>query len=332
MRRKFSLLVLVCALNWGCGAEALDQPELGIAASATLTTDGTVVLPGIGWGDTGVSGTPRADGSVDWCCTSWIVPLPVAAGDTVGTVTVNVRDNGPGDGFPALADRNSITAMVGTPSADGSNFNALQFATTAANGNTQSIMLTFSPAHVVAAGENLQFRVRAQFPASWPPVPATRPSWVGPVTVKAAAPGGGPRIITAATVNIPVTPGPGRADGPSLGFTSTNWGVNTSTGNDGALFPVRDVPVGATITAVRVKLSDSTSAPATVELLAKEMPGLTAPAWVSKGSATSAGSGAIQLIQFSPGYLVPSSAEMILVAHGISVSPLRVYVAELDYQ
>lgn len=317
-------IVSVLVLLAGCGGAPSEQTT----ASEVLTSAGTVVSPGTGWGDTGVTGTTRADGSVDWCCTSWIVPLPVAAGDAVGTVTVSVRDNGPDNGFPLSADRNSITAMVGTPS--GTGFNALQFATTAANGDVQSVTLTFNPPHIVAQGENLQFRVRAQYPASWPPVPAIHTSWVGPVTMRAPVQAPLPAVV-AATINIPVTPAPARADGPSLGFATTSWGMNTSSGDDGVLLPVHGVPVGATISAVRVKLSDSTAAPATVTLLAKEMPALAAPVWATKGSASSTGSGAIQLVQFSPGYLVPSSTEMGLVVHGISVS-LHVYTAELDYQ
>jgi hypothetical protein len=192
------------------------------ASSGSLSSGGIVIPPASGWGDTGVTSTLNADGSVSWCCTTWIVPLPVAAGDVIGTVSVPVRDNGPNNGFSTGG--NTVVVFVGTPSSDGSTFNALLYATTSGAGDLATVTLTFATPHVVVAGENLQIRLKAQTPGIFGPTPATHVSWAG----AAIAAGPTPQTVETYSIGFAI-PGPGVQLFPGSAFTAPSLALGTST-------------------------------------------------------------------------------------------------------
>ncbi len=326
MQRVISLLVSVCALI-GCAGEE-DRPDMPIrdmwiAEQAVGSASG---VPPLGEAVPPISGFPgdgatvavlaqgwSSPGPVRWHGGQWVMPYAEPPGSTLLNVSCDIWN--PTTSAPA----NVLVEVVSS--------NGQVLGSTSLPASTSVVFRTwpFIGTHTVVDGEQLVVRIS--------PRDATTGAWSSAaqdVTVISCSVNARTAALT--TINLPVVPGPDSAGFASNGWANTYWAVNTDQADQGMILPVRGIPVGATISAVRVKLSDSAGAPATVVLRAKEMLGLTAPAWTSKGSSSSAGSGAIQLVQFAPGYTIPSFTETILVVHGVSVTPLLVYTAEVDYR
>jgi hypothetical protein len=307
--------------NIGLDTWLISHPEWAAVQASGVPPLGEAIAPISGFpGDgaavtTQVGGWSSGPGAVRWHGGQWVMPYTLTPGSSLSNVSCDIWN--PTTSAPA----NVLVEVVS------SNGQVLGSATAPASTSVVFRTWPFVGTHAAIDGE--QFVVRLS------PRDATTGAWTSAAqdtTVIGCAVRSAAAAVAAATINIPVIPTPAGAGFAANGFAVTSWAVNTSAADDGVVLPVHGVPVGATITSVRAKLSDSTGAPATAVLQAKEMPGLAPPIWTGKGSAASAGTGAIQLIQFSPGYVVPASTEMILVVHGISVSPLRIYSAEIDYQ
>lgn len=182
-------IVLVVLLLASCstGEDAAAPPERE-TSQQTLTSDGMVTLPATGWGDPGVttSTVPAgwAAGSVAWCCTNWWVPIPVAAGDVVGSVAALVKDVPPDPLYiPGSQGDGGSSVTLSLVAQNGTTQTVLRSIGSNGSGNHQSLIMTLTSPYTVPAGTTLLLKATAF--ALWPSQ-VMHPSIVGPVS--AAAP------------------------------------------------------------------------------------------------------------------------------------------------
>lgn len=206
-RAVFSVLLLFA----GCGSDPSLAPEA--ESAQTLTPDGMVTLPATGFGDSGVttSAPPAgwAAGSVAWCCTNWWIPIPVVAGDVVGSVAAQVKDVPPDPLYvPGSQGDGGSSVVLSLIAQTGATQTVLRSVGSNGSGNQQSLIMTLTSPYTVPAGTTML--VKANAFALWPSS-VMHPSIVGPVV--AAAP--------AAAVPPPTT-----HNVPLQMFTQFGW-VNT---------------------------------------------------------------------------------------------------------
>lgn len=319
---RSSILSLTLVVAAACspvpfGSSTDDQP---------LLSGPTVVAPTSGFGDP--SRTVDSQGNVFWTL-PWYVPLPVSAGDVIGTVTTIVRDNGAANGHSSDGNNVLVNLISRVQTSDPANpiDTSRAFWGSNGSGNQQTATLTPIGGYTVQAGDEMLV-VFSGLKGGALPGPSTVPSMTGAVMVgPAVGPSG---ALGSLTINIPVSPNQFAVqDGVyTIPYNSSNTGPNGGIG-----FAISGIPVGSVIAGVRVKLADAPGASVTLALISKEMAGDSAPVWISHGSAASSGTGAIQKVSISGmSYTVPAMTELALSlkANGVAVSPLKTYIAEID--
>lgn len=138
---------------------------------------------------------------------------------------------------------------------------------------------------------------------------------------------------TTVTINIPVLQQGTSPIASLVTAVTTNLAAGTSTAN-GVLWIANPIPVGASITALRAKLSDVGGASVNIRLKSKTMSSLSAPTWADQGtSATSAGSGAIQQLTVTGiNFQVPAMTEIgMWLFSAVGGSGFVIYIIEMDY-
>lgn len=170
---RATILTLLCGI-----AACLNGAGVPTSQTADQSINGTTVLPATGWGDLGVTSTSATDGSVSWCCTTWFTPLSLGVGDSVGSLTVPVRDNGSANGF--AIDGNNVIIVLTAQSSSGST--VLGSITSNGSGNPQTLTLTLSTGYTVPTGVSLVVKAIALTGGAIPG-PALHPSTIGAIQV-----------------------------------------------------------------------------------------------------------------------------------------------------
>lgn len=165
-------LVMVGVIMTAIGCERSDVLDETQQHLNTTTT----VAPTSGFGDPTTVAAVDSSGNENWVGGNWYVPLPVSAGDVVGTVQAIVRDNGSTNGHPA--DGNNVIAVLQSRVAGSTS--PLASASSDGSGNRQTLNITTT--HTVASGEQLVMEYIGLTGGALPG-PSTVPSMTGPVTV-----------------------------------------------------------------------------------------------------------------------------------------------------
>lgn len=262
--RAILLLVLIFT---GCGTGD-DAPSLERAAvSATLTSDGMVTLPATGWGDPGVvtSAVPAgwAAGSVAWCCSNWWVPIPVAAGDVVGSVAALVHDVAPDPLYiPGSQGDGGSSVVLSLIAQNGTTQTVLRSIGSNGSGAQQSLIMTLTSPYTVPAGATLLLKANAF--ALWPSS-VMHPSVVGPVTT--AAPTQQSQFSGSTETYSIGFASPGFGVQMIAGDVDTNASMSLGTSTAASTLPLR-VQLGRPITAWSVRfIKNSTSGTIAARLL-----------------------------------------------------------------
>lgn len=301
-----SLLLLMSTLLLGIetGCATTDSAGVSTAAQPALTSP-TTVAPTSGFGDPTTTITVDAGGAVNWVGGAWYVPLPVSAGDAIGTVTAVVRDNGSGNGHPT--DGNNVLVDLVSRTSGGD----VVRASWSSNGSGTQQTGTLTPSggsYTVQVGDEMLVRSRGLMGGALPG-PSTVPSMTGVITV--APPVIQPLLHTLKLSTL--TPG-----NPIYGQAIAS----------GVTFATQiALPVGATIAAVRLGISDAT--PASYSLQLREAP---PPNFLRLVSASPPNGGP------SPQYLATASSLVVMSGHTyeVNLSPasggnLVVWDGEIDY-
>lgn len=287
---------------------ACDAPAS--SATAQALTD-TTVLPATGWGDSGVTWTSSSDGSVSWCCTNWYVPLPLGVGESVGSISTTVRDNGTANGFGSSS--NNVIVVLLSQTSSGST--VLGSVSTDGSGNLQSKTLTLASPHTVASGESLVVKAVALAGGAFPG-PASHPSLIEAITIPPA-----PHVLT-----LPIHGSAFAVAGSDVVYSQQ--GVRSSSMNGVASLPL---PIGSTIVAVRVDINDDPSPTRMTAVLSRLQK--TGTVTVLAQTPASAGSGTTQELSVSGlnVQMLLGSSYSVAVADTLGSAPTSIFMAEVDY-
>lgn len=173
MRNTLILCAVLCACDTGFS---------GVSDGSVVQPSG-MIMPGTGWGSTGTIWSVEPNGVVSWCCDTWFVPIPADAGESIASVTIPLRDNGPANG---ISDGNLVFVALAAHLSSGA---TVYLGDSASNstGAQQTITLTFSPAHVIAVGESLVLQATAMGGGAVPAA-ATHASAIGVVQTMPGSP------------------------------------------------------------------------------------------------------------------------------------------------
>lgn len=177
--RMNTLVLAICTTS--LLACSVSGSPVGTASQPSLTAP-TTIPPTSGFGDPGTVVTLDAQGNTNWVGGAWYVPLPVSAGDVIGTVTAAVRDNGPNNGHST--DGNNVLAYLVSRTSTGDTTRA--FWSSNGSGSPQTATLSPSGGYTVKAGEEMLVEF-AGLKGGAVPGPSTVPSMTGPVTASPRA-------------------------------------------------------------------------------------------------------------------------------------------------
>lgn len=231
--RMNKLVLAICTTS--LLACSVSGSPVGTASQPSLTAP-TTIPPTSGFGDPGTVVTLDAQGNTNWVGGAWYVPLPVSAGDVIGTVTAAVRDNGPNNGH--TTDGNNVLAYLVSRTSTGDTTRA--FWSSNGSGSPQTATLSPSGGYTVKAGEEMLVEF-AGLKGGAVPGPSTVPSMTGPVTAS-------PRANLASTdVIVPAAGWAIRQGSPTLDVRGF-WALEQN-GSD-ELVAGLPVPPGNTITSL----------------------------------------------------------------------------------
>lgn len=190
IRRCTTRLLARTAILLALASACSSVDDIGAIAQPLLTGP-TIVLASTGFGDDGITlSAPPADmpsGSVAWCCgtTAWWLPLPVVAGDTVSSISVQVEDNGSLNGSVTggFGGNNIMVSLFARPTSGGSDTPigpVTAYATSDGTGHAQTLAFTLPTPYQVPTGVTVLLRALA---SSGYPLTPTKPSAIGPATV-----------------------------------------------------------------------------------------------------------------------------------------------------
>lgn len=176
--KNFVLAICSAAALLAC---SVSGSPLGQASQPSLTGP-TTIPPTSGFGDPSTVVTLDAQGNMNWVGGAWYVPIPVAAGDVIGTVTATVRDNGAANGH--TLDGNNVLAKLVSRTPTGDTTRA--FWSSDGSGNRQTATLTPSGGYRVQVGDEMLVEFFGLTGGAIPG-PSTVPSMTGPVTASPLA-------------------------------------------------------------------------------------------------------------------------------------------------
>lgn len=261
MRLKNFVLAICSSVSlFAC---SVSGSPVGVASQPSLTGP-TTIPPTIGFGDPGTVVTLDAQGNTNWVGGAWYVPLPVSAGDVIGTVTAAVRDNGQNNGHST--DGNNVLAYLVSRTSTGDTTRA--FWSSNGSGSPQTATLSPSGGYAVKAGEEMLVEF-AGLKGGAVPGPSTVPSMTGPV---AAIP-----VLTQHVTTTIIAAASGAPLSPSLtAWHLENPGMQVvmAGGALGRWYIPIPLTVGHIMTGVRIRVRDSSSGPTIVRAsIAKESDG-----------------------------------------------------------
>lgn len=210
---------------------------LGTADQPSLTAP-TTIAPTDGFGDPTTTVTIDAAGNVHWLGGDWYVPLPVSAGDVIGSISAIVQDNAGTSGNTIIE---SLVMRLPAPTGD----TEIARAWTNESGAVTTLTVTPNAPYTVPAGAEMLAKFHAMGNNLQP---ATVPSMTGAVTVGPGAPPGPP----VRTLVIPV--GPVGTSGRLVAYYASVTGLDSdpTTAPQDVWVPIA-LPVGSTIRALRLR-------------------------------------------------------------------------------
>ena len=211
-RTKQLVMAGVIMIATGCErADVLDEVREHLDSTTTIA-------PTSGFGDPTTVATVDSSGNENWVGGSWYIPLPVSAGDVIGTVQAIVRDNGSANGH--LLDGNNVLAVLQSRIAGSTS--ALASASSDGSGTQQTLSITAT--HTVASGEQLVVEYIGLTGGAIPG-PSTVPSMTGPVTASPRAP---KQTIASCTVLALLGPSLGSAWTSGIGPNGEAFALSTT--------------------------------------------------------------------------------------------------------
>lgn len=309
MRLKNFVLAICSAVS--LLACSVSGSPLGQASQPSLTGP-TTIPPTSGFGDPSTVVTLDAQGNMNWVGGAWYVPLPVSAGDVIGTVTAIVRDNGAANGH--TLDGNNVLAKLVSRTPTGDTTRA--FWSSDGSGNRQTATLTPSSGYRVQVGDEVLVEFFGLTGGAIPG-PSTVPSMTGPVRADPITP--------THTRIVPTMPPAALSAGtPSPAATFCTNGSMLS-------LPISPND-GETIAAIRLRFRDNSVGPTPVVVgIASTEDDAVAFNFLAT-SPHSPGNGVDQTISLSTSVAVRQHVQYYIVAAPSSgTAPCLGYRAEYDY-